>query len=86
VFMRRILLAAIAALIFATGPALADERALDGLLGGLAGAVVLGPVGLVAGAITGATAGPAISRSWGLDGQPSTPPRKRATATAKASH
>ncbi|TRL28505.1 hypothetical protein FM996_18420 [Methylosinus sporium] len=46
----------------------AQERVLDGALGGIAGAVVAGPIGLVAGAITGVTAGPAISSSWGLSG------------------
>ena len=51
------------ALVLAT-PALADERPGDAALGALSGAVVLGPVGLVAGAIVGYTAGPAISGSW----------------------
>jgi hypothetical protein len=32
----------------------------------VSGAVVLGPVGAVAGAFIGYTAGPAISRSWGV--------------------
>jgi hypothetical protein len=32
----------------------------------LAGAVVLGPIGLVAGAAVGYTAGPSIASSWGL--------------------
>lgn len=50
------------------GTAKAQERLFDGLLGAVAGAVVAGPVGLVAGGITGATAGPAISSSWGLSG------------------
>jgi len=59
--------AAIACLLVATTPALADDRLLDGALGGVAGAVVLGPVGLVGGALLGATAGPGISSSWGLD-------------------
>jgi hypothetical protein len=39
----------------------AHERVLDGALGGLAGAVVFGPVGLVAGGIIGYTAGPRIA-------------------------
>ncbi len=39
----------------------AQERALDGTLGAVAGAVVLGPVGLIAGAAVGATAGPSIA-------------------------
>ncbi len=44
----------------------AQERAVDGALGAAAGAVVLGPVGLVAGVVVGATAGPSIASSWGL--------------------
>jgi len=44
------------------------QRAGDAALGAVAGAVVLGPVGAVAGAFVGYTAGPSISRSWGLGG------------------
>jgi hypothetical protein len=65
--MRRISLVAAFLMLGATA-ARADERVLDGALGGLAGAVVLGPVGLVGGALIGATAGPGISSSWGLSG------------------
>jgi hypothetical protein len=39
----------------------AGERLTDGALGGLAGAVVFGPVGLVAGGVIGYTAGPHIA-------------------------
>jgi hypothetical protein len=46
--------------------AMAEERAGDAALGALSGAVVLGPIGAVAGAVVGYTAGPSISRSWGL--------------------
>ena len=35
----------------------------------LAGALVAGPVGLVAGGVVGYTAGPAIASSWGLKGR-----------------
>jgi hypothetical protein len=42
----------------------AQERAGDAALGAVSGAVVLGPVGAVAGALIGYTAGPSISRSW----------------------
>jgi len=45
----------------------AQERVGDAALGGLSGALVLGPVGAVAGIIVGYTAGPSISRSWGLN-------------------
>jgi hypothetical protein len=44
----------------------AEERVGDAALGALAGAVVLGPIGLVAGAAVGYTAGPSIADSWGL--------------------
>lgn len=50
----------------ATSTALAGERLVDGILGGAAGGLVLGPVGLVGGAIIGATAGPGMARSWGF--------------------
>ena len=46
-------------------PAVAQERTGDAALGALSGAVVLGPVGAVAGALVGYTAGPSIARSWG---------------------
>ncbi|HXE01462.1 MAG TPA: hypothetical protein VN623_05890 [Hyphomicrobium sp.] len=39
----------------------AHERVTDAALGGLAGAVVFGPVGLVAGGVIGYTAGPHIA-------------------------
>ena len=44
----------------------AGERVGDAALGALAGAVVLGPIGLVAGGVVGYTAGPSIADSWGL--------------------
>ena len=44
----------------------AQERTGDAALGALSGAVVLGPVGAVAGSVVGYTAGPAIAGSWGL--------------------
>lgn len=60
-------IAAAMLLVLAPSAALA-QRAGDAALGALAGAVVLGPVGAVAGAFVGYSAGPAISRSWGMDG------------------
>lgn len=56
-------------LLGAGSVATAGERLVDGILGGAAGGLVLGPVGLVGGAVIGATAGPGIARSWGLKGR-----------------
>ncbi len=44
----------------------AGERAGDAALGAVSGAIVLGPIGAVAGAVVGYTAGPHISKSWGM--------------------
>ena len=44
----------------------AHERSGDAALGAIAGAVVAGPVGLVAGGVIGYTAGPGIASEWGL--------------------
>ena len=68
------------------GPAMADDvdRAVEGVLGGAAGGLLLGPIGLVAGAVTGYTAGPAISHSWGLDRKCSNGRRKRSQKASSA--
>jgi hypothetical protein len=65
--MVRALTAAAMILLLAPSAALAQERATDAALGAVAGAVVLGPIGAVAGAFVGYSAGPSISRSWGVD-------------------
>jgi hypothetical protein len=54
---------AIASLMLALMPQVAEagERPADAALGALSGALVFGPVGLVAGAVVGYTAGPSIS-------------------------
>jgi hypothetical protein len=57
----RAFLVAAAAIVLAPAAASAGERLTDGALGGLAGAVAFGPVGLVAGGIIGYTAGPHIA-------------------------
>jgi len=57
-------LAVVAALVPAT--AFAQERVGDAALGALSGAVVLGPIGAVAGAVVGFTAGPNIANAWGM--------------------
>ena len=64
--MKTIFAAAVIAVAFAPFGVLAQERAGDAALGALSGAVVLGPVGAVAGAVVGYTAGPSIAHSWGL--------------------
>lgn len=82
--MHKALITAIAMLACVPASALAQERAGSAALGALSGAVVLGPVGAVAGALVGYTAGPSIARSWGVRGSQSAkhrqPPR-RAAAT-----
>ena len=55
----------------------AEERVGDAALGALAGAVVLGPIGLVAGGVVGYTAGPSIADSWGLRRSHARHPAKR---------
>jgi hypothetical protein len=60
--IRKTFVAALAlGLSLASAEALADERGLDGLLGAGAGALVFGPVGLVAGGVIGYSAGPHIN-------------------------
>ncbi len=65
--MRRLLLV-LPMILLCAAPARAGEAVVDSILGGAAGGLVLGPVGLVGGALIGATAGPGISQSWGLSG------------------
>jgi len=64
--MRIVLVGALIAGALLSFEARAQERAGDAALGAVSGAVVLGPVGAVAGALIGYTAGPSISRSWGV--------------------
>jgi hypothetical protein len=60
----------------------AQERMGDAALGALSGAVVLGPVGAVAGALVGFTAGPNIAGAWGVrHGRPAH--HSRATNTTR---
>ena len=56
----------IAAMALVPSAAGAEKRAGNAALGALAGAVVFGPVGAVAGAAVGYTAGHGIARDWGL--------------------
>ena len=80
--MKKALVVGIAILAFAPGAALAQERAGDAALGALSGAIVLGPIGAVAGAFVGYAAGPSIASSWGL--RQSRPARNRQPARADA--
>ena len=64
--MKYLLAAAITVASLVSFEASAQERAGSAALGALSGAVVLGPVGAVAGAVIGYTAGPSIARSWGV--------------------
>jgi hypothetical protein len=54
------------ALSLISSGAMAQERGGDAALGALSGAVVFGPIGAVAGAVVGYTAGSSIAHSWGL--------------------
>ncbi len=64
--MNKMIAIAAMALALTAQAAVAGERGGDAALGALSGAVVLGPVGAVAGALVGYTAGPSIAQSWGL--------------------
>lgn len=72
-------------LALAPASVVAQERLGDAGLGALSGAVVLGPIGAVGGAIIGYAAGPSIAHAWGLRRSPSARPGasvKRATRAA----
>jgi hypothetical protein len=77
--MTKTLTAAAMILLLAPSAALAQNRAGDAALGAVSGAVVLGPIGAVAGAFIGYSAGPAIARSWGIDRSGSTRQRRQAS-------
>jgi hypothetical protein len=66
--MRAIIAIAAIGMLTLASPAAAQERAGSAALGALSGAIVLGPVGLVAGAVIGYAAGPEIGRT--LRGKP----------------
>src|SRR5436190_15065878 len=66
--MNRLVIAAVLFLACAPTGALAQSRGGDAALGAISGALVFGPVGAVAGALVGYTAGPSIARSWGFRG------------------
>jgi hypothetical protein len=64
--MKKIVAALVLPMALVSWGASAEERTGDAAWGALAGAVVLGPIGLVAGAAVGYTAGPSIASSWGM--------------------
>jgi hypothetical protein len=77
--MKRTIALTALALSLISSAAMADERrGSDAALGALSGAVVLGPVGAVAGAVVGYTAGPSIARSWGFRRSGAVRERRRA--------
>src|ERR1700752_2099938 len=63
--------------------AMAEERPGDAALGAVSGAVVLGPIGAVAGAVIGWTPGPSISHSWGLHRSSASRRAQRANPVAR---
>ena len=79
--MKNFWIGAVLVASFISFEAKAQERAGDAALGAVSGAVVLGPVGAVAGAFIGYTAGPSISRSWGVRRSASRPQRTSQTRT-----
>ena len=80
--MKKIIASLAVAFALMSSAATAQERAGDAALGALSGAVLLGPVGAVAGALVGYTAGPSIANAWGV--RPSSrPQRVRRTVTAR---
>ena len=86
--MRIFLVGALIAGSLISFEAQAQERAGDAALGAVSGAVVLGPVGAVAGALIGYTAGPSIARSWGVrrsSSSSSSSPHPRVQRTSQTS-
>src|ERR1700681_2748115 len=82
--MRIVLVVALIAASLVSFEAGAQERAGDAALGAVSGAVVLGPVGAVAGALIGYTAGPAIAHSWGVGHSASRSSARRVTQASAA--
>jgi hypothetical protein len=78
--MKRRAAVVVLALMVSTS-AIAGERTTDTALGAIAGAVVLGPIGAAAGAFIGYTAGPSMSRAWGVRGRSSSARQTRRTAS-----
>ena len=81
--MKKLLVVAVIAASLFSVEASAQERAGSAALGAVSGAVVLGPVGAVAGALIGYTAGPAIAHSWGIGRSTSRPRARRAASSER---
>src|SRR5215467_1954471 len=83
--MKKTVAIAAMSLALISSQARADEhRPGDAALGALSGAVVLGPIGAVAGAVVGYTSGPSIAHSWGLRRSGHAPARQARTAVRDA--
>jgi hypothetical protein len=76
---RRIAIVAMAMLV--STAASAGERVTDAALGAVSGAIVLGPIGAAAGAFIGYTAGPSMSRAWGVRGRSASARHHRRSAS-----
>ena len=71
--MKRMVVAVLIVVWWVPSGAFADERVGSAALGAVSGALVLGPIGAVAGAAVGYVAGPSIARAWGLHSEPPHP-------------
>lgn len=71
-----------AGLSVSSSPVRADESLGNAALGAISGAVVLGPIGAVAGAAVGYTAGKSIARGMGFKQSPKS--RRKSARPAKA--
>src|SRR5215469_4342283 len=81
--MKTIIASVVLSLALMSSTAMAQERPGDAALGAVSGALVLGPIGAIAGAVVGWTAGPSISHSWGVN-RTSAPRHARRAATPNA--
>lgn len=75
------LITGIAIVLALASSARAQERAGSAAIGAASGAVVLGPLGAVAGAVIGYAAGPEIARSWRMKRHP---PNRRVRVAKRA--
>jgi hypothetical protein len=78
----KLVIAAITIMLALASHARADERFGQAALGAISGGLVFGPVGLVAGAVVGYTAGPTIAHSWGANRHQPRPNTKAAKRPA----